>query len=87
MDKTLIWEGHIQRVTDRCFGVLIGLAYAKHVLPHEVLSRLVDALMMFHVRYCAQYMAPQDLLHSSKFRKKTTLRLESYEIVENLITY
>ena len=54
MDKHLTWEGHIKHVSDRCFGILIGLATAKHVLPREVLPRLIDALVMSHVRYCAQ---------------------------------
>ena len=54
MDKNLTWERHIKRITDRCFVILIGLANAKHVLPVEVLPRLVDALVMFHVRCRAQ---------------------------------
>ena len=54
MDKNLTWESHIKHVTDRCFGILIGLANVKHVLPREVLPRLIDSLVMSHVRYCVQ---------------------------------
>ena len=54
MDKNLTWESHVKRISDRCFGILIGLANAKHVLPREVLPKLIDSLVMSHVRYCAQ---------------------------------
>ena len=42
MDRNLSWDSHIKRVSDRCFGILIGLANAKHVLPREVLPSYVD---------------------------------------------
>ena len=54
MDKHLTWDSHVKRLTDRCFGTLIGLANAKHVLPREVLPMLIDSLVMSHVRYCVQ---------------------------------
>ena len=69
MDKNLTWERHIKRVTDRCFGILIGLANAKHVLPREVLPRLVDALVMSHVRYCAQVYGSAGSVALGKIQK------------------
>ena len=54
IDKNLTWESHVKRISDRCFGILIGLANAKHVLPREVMPKLIDSLVMSHVRYCAQ---------------------------------
>ena len=54
MDKNLTWESHVKHVSNRCFGILVGLANAKHVLPRGVLPRLVDSLVMSHVRYCVQ---------------------------------
>ena len=54
MDRNLSWDSHIKRVSDRCFGILIGLANAKHVLPREVIPTLIDSLVMSHVRYCVQ---------------------------------
>ena len=69
MDKNLTWESHIKRVTDRCFGILIGLANAKHVLPREVLPRLVDALVMSHVRYCVQVYGSAGSVAIGKIKK------------------
>ena len=34
--------------------MLIGLANAKHVLPREVLPKLVDAFAISNVRHCVQ---------------------------------
>ena len=54
MNKHLTWESHVKRLSDRCFGTLIGLVNAKSVLPREVLPMLIDSLVMSHVRYCVQ---------------------------------
>ena len=54
MDKTLSWDDHIKAITDRCFGILIGLSHAKHVLPIDLLPRIIDCLVLSHVRYCVQ---------------------------------
>ena len=51
-DSTLSWEQHISVVTRRCFGTLTGLAHLRHYLPHSVLTALVSALALSHVRYC-----------------------------------
>ena len=54
MDQNLSWNLHLKHLSQRCFGILIGLAHAKHVLPHDVMPRLIDALVISHVRYCIQ---------------------------------
>ena len=54
IDKCLTWEKHVKSVSNRCFGTLIGLANAKHVIPPEVLPRLIDSLVMSQIRYCIQ---------------------------------
>ena len=54
MDQHLTWEYHVQHILNRCFGILIGLLNAKHVIPQEVLPTLIDSLVMSHVRYCVQ---------------------------------
>ena len=69
MDKNLSWESHVKRVSDRCFGILIGLANAKHVLPREVLPRLIDSLVVSHVRYCAQVYGSAGCTAVGKFQK------------------
>ena len=54
MDQNLSWNLHLKRLSQRCFGILVGLAHAKHVLPHDLMPRLIDALVISHVRYCIQ---------------------------------
>ena len=54
MDQQLTWNMHIKQLSQRFFGILIGLAHAKNVLPRDVLPRLIDALVISHVRYCIQ---------------------------------
>ena len=39
-------------VTRRCFGMLTGLSHLRHYLPVSVLTTLVSALVLSHVRYC-----------------------------------
>ena len=53
-DERLTFEPHIDHVVNKCFGILIGLMHAKHVLPAHVLPVILDALVMSHVRYCSQ---------------------------------
>lgn len=54
MDSTLSWQPHVKHVINRCFGILIGILHAKHVLPASVLPRIVDSLVISHIRYCTQ---------------------------------
>ena len=54
MDSKLSWELHAKHVMSRCFGILIGILHARHLLPASVLPRIVDALVISHVRYCIQ---------------------------------
>ena len=51
-DSHLSWDQHISLLTRRCFGMLTGLAHLRHHLPETVLSTLVSALVLSHVRYC-----------------------------------
>ena len=53
MDPNLSWEAHIDHIINRCFGILIGLMHIRHFIPLNVLPRVVDALVLSHVRYCA----------------------------------
>lgn len=53
MDSELSWQSHITHITNRCFGILIGLMHARHLVPVSVLPRVVDALVLSHVRYCS----------------------------------
>ena len=49
-----IGKKHAKRVSNRCFGTLVGLANTKHVILPEVLPRLIDTLVMLQIRYCVQ---------------------------------
>ena len=51
-DRYLSWDQHISLVTRRCFGMLTGLVHLRHYLPVTVLTTLVSALVLSHVRYC-----------------------------------
>ena len=54
MDQNLSWNQHVKLVSQRCFGTLVGLSHAKHMLPKDGMPRLIDALVTSHVRYCIQ---------------------------------
>ena len=69
IDKNLTCDSHVKRVTGRCFGILVGLANAKHVLPRELLPKLVDALVMYHVRYCVQVYGSAGSVTLGKIKK------------------
>ena len=51
-DSHLSWDQHISLLTRCCFGMLTGLAHLRHYLPETVLSTIVSALVLSHVRYC-----------------------------------
>ena len=53
-DSRLCFEPHIDTIAAKCFGILIGLMHAKHIIPASVLPTVVNALVMYHVRYCSQ---------------------------------
>ena len=53
-DSWLCFEPHIDTIVAKCFGILIGLMHAKHMIPASVLPTIVNALVMSHVRYCSQ---------------------------------
>ena len=54
MDPELSWKQHIKHVTSRCFGILISLWHVRNILPLDLLPRIIDSLVMSHVRYCLQ---------------------------------
>ena len=51
--KTVLCQkGGTLPLTRKCYGILIGLAHVRHIIPRELLPQLVDALVVSHVRYC-----------------------------------
>ena len=43
----------VDTVINRCFGILIGLNHARHIIPLSILPRIADSLVLSHLRYCA----------------------------------
>ena len=56
-DERLTFEPHIDAVVTRCMGILMGLMYAKQILPRQVLPVIVRSLVLSHVQYCCQVFA------------------------------
>ena len=69
MDPELSWEPHIDTVIKRCFGILIGLIHIRHVIPLNILPRIVDALVLSHVRYCASVYGSASRSNVAKLQK------------------
>ena len=51
-DRHLTWDSHVSQLSQKCFGILIGLSHIRHYLPSGTLPILVSALVLSHVRYC-----------------------------------
>ena len=54
MDSNLSWSHHVKCISDRCFGILVALYHVRHILPKEILPRIIDSLVFSHLRYCVQ---------------------------------
>ena len=52
MDTHLNFRAHIDHITAKCTGILIGLIHAKHVIPARALPTIVQALVNSVIRYC-----------------------------------
>ena len=52
MDRHLNYQAHIDKLTQKCSGVLIALNHAKHTMPRSVIKPIVQALAVSMVRYC-----------------------------------
>ena len=52
MDNNLSFQSHVDHVTAKCTGILVGLMHAKHVIPKAALVTIVQALVTSVVRYC-----------------------------------
>ena len=77
IDHHLSWDQHISQVTRRCFGMLTGLAHLIHSLPETVLSTVVSALVLSHVRYCLTVVEMEQTKTWTECKKFLTSRQES----------
>ena len=87
MDQHLSWHLHLKLISQRCFGTLVGLPHARHVLPHDVMPRVIDALVISHVRYCIQVYGICNAEMLGVIQKYLTLRLGLSLTGVNLITF
>ena len=51
-DPHLSWDAHVSNVSRSCIGILVGLSHARHLLPNGIITTLVTALVLPHIRYC-----------------------------------
>ena len=51
-DRCLNWDSHVTLVSQKCMGILSGIAHLRHHLPPGILPVIVSALVFSHVRYC-----------------------------------
>jgi len=51
-DQNLSWDAHVSHVSRNCTGTLAGLAQVRHLIPDGIITTLVTALVLSHVRYC-----------------------------------
>lgn len=52
MDRHMTFQPHVDLLTRRCTGVLIGLGAARHWLPRDVVTMLVECFVFSQLRYC-----------------------------------
>ena len=69
MDPGLTWDSHITHITNRCFGLLIGLMHIRHIVPPHLLPKIVNALVLSHVRYCVSVYGSANRTHILKLQK------------------
>ena len=51
-DRHLTFETHIDQLTTKCTGMLIGLIHARHIVPSCALQQVLESLVISSIRYC-----------------------------------
>ena len=52
MDRHLTYRPHVDHLVAKCTGMLMGLLHVRHVIPHSVLTQVINALVISSIRYC-----------------------------------
>ena len=52
MDRHMTFRPHMNLLTGRCTGILLGLGAARHWLPRYIVTMLVDCFVLLQLRYC-----------------------------------
>ena len=69
MDSTMTWAPHIDNLVAKCTGILIGILHLKQVLPKHLLVKIVEALVLSHIRYAFQVYGNASQTQMSKIDK------------------
>ena len=51
MDRHPNFVPHVDRVSQKCTGMLVALMHARHVIPRSALKRIVEGLVLSVLRY------------------------------------
>lgn len=57
-DPHLSWHTHVDMIVSRCTGILVALSHHRNLLPHEIMTNIVQTLVLPHIRYCLTVIAP-----------------------------
>ena len=68
-DKHLTWDTHVDAVSRRCTGTLLGLAHVRHAVPRGVTTTLVTALVLSQLRYCVSVYGNGSKKNAAKIQK------------------
>lgn len=52
MDRNMTFRPHLNLLTGRCTGILLGLSAARHWLPRDIVTTLVECFVLSQLRYC-----------------------------------
>ena len=86
-DRTLNWDAHVTSVTRRCFGILSGISHLRGRLPSSVISVLVNALVLSHVRYCITIYGNGSRKNLARIQKIINYGAKIIFGRKNMITY
>ena len=78
MDKHLTFQPHIDQLTIKCTGILMGLLHASHVIPRSVLKIIVNALVMTMWLFLINNFLDNDL-------SMTQTTFSSYSKIESIL--
>ena len=52
MDRHMTFRPHMDLLTERCTGILLGLSAARHWLPRDIVTMLAECFVLSQLRYC-----------------------------------
>ena len=92
MDSAMTWAPHIDGVVEKCTGILIGILHLKQVLPKHLLIKIVEALVLSHIRYAFQVFGNASKTQLSKINKvirfaaRVVTGRRKYDHVSNVVS-